>query len=263
MNSSRLKHFRSLRTRIWLLAVLLALPVMGQRLVAAQEPGSQPAPARPDAAPAANVQAGEGSLKKEEVKSEEEQANVYRHSATVQWVSRLLNTDVETTAKGFELINFAIIVLAVGIPLFKILPQTLRKRKARLGAELEVAQAKTADANERLKVVEARLAGLDAEIQAFRAQVEEETKGDEVRIKASIEEETARIVKSAEQEIQIAGVQAQRGLKQFAANLAIDRAMSRLQLDEETDRALIREFGIDLGSIGNEKSSASRNGGRA
>ena len=220
----------------------LPLGILGAPSVLAAQSTAQPN----SSTAAADVQSGEKSLHKEEAKSEEEQVNVYRHSATVQWVANLVHADVETVAKGFELINFAIIVLAVGIPLFKILPATLRKRKARLGAELEVAQAKTADANERLSIVEAKLAGLDAEINAFRKQVEDDMKGDEARIKTSIEEETARIVAAAEQEIVIAGAHAQRGLKQFAADLAIDRALGRLKLDEATDRALIAEFASEI-----------------
>ena len=206
-------------------------------------------------------QAAEQSLQKEEKKSEAEETNVYRHSPTVQWVAKLIHADVETTARGFEFINFAIIVLAVGIPLFKVIPRVLRQRKARLGAELEVAQAKTADANERLNAVEAKLAGLDAEISAIRKQVEEDMVGDEARFKATIEEESARIVAAAEQEIVVAGAQAQRGLKQFAADLAIDRALSRLTLDDETDHALVAEFANDVSGKRTRKGQG--NGGRA
>jgi F-type H+-transporting ATPase subunit b len=192
---------------------------------------------------------------KSEPKSEADELNAYRHSATVQWFAKLLHVDVETAAKGFEYINFAIILLAVGIPLFKILPKMFRQQSARLGAELEVAHAKTADANERLSAVEAKLAGLDAEISAIRKHVEEDMRADEARSKAQIEEETARIVTAAEQEIVMAGSQAQRGLKQFAADLAIDRALSTLTLDAETDRALIAEFAMDVDGGKRKRSS--------
>jgi F-type H+-transporting ATPase subunit b len=186
------------------------------------------------------------SSSKPEPKSEADEVNAYRHSASVQWFAKLLHVDVETAATGFEYINFAIIALAIGIPLFKMLPKVFRQRSARLGADLEVAQAKTADANERLSVVEAKMAGLDAEIAAIRKQVEEEMRADEARHKVSIEEETARIVAAAEHEIVMAGSQAQRGLKKFAADLAIDRALSTLTLDAEADRALIAEFAADV-----------------
>ena len=189
-----------------------------------------------------------------ETNAQEEQEKKFRHSPTIEWFSKLLGLDVETTASIFEWINFAVIALAVGIPLFRWLPKVFRQRSARLSADIEVAQAKTVDANDRLAAVEAKLAGLDAEINAIRQQVDEAMRADEVRAKAAIEEETARIVASAEHEIVMAGTQAQRGLRQFAADLAIDRALTHLTLDAETDRALIAEFAADIAHGGNGRS---------
>jgi F-type H+-transporting ATPase subunit b len=183
---------------------------------------------------------------KAEKAEEADETDAYRHSASVQWFAKLLHLDVETTAKIFEYINFAVILLAVGIPLAKMLPAAMRKRSAKLSFELEHAQAKTQVANDRLKAVEEKLAGLDSEITAIRKQVDEQMREDEVRSKALIEEETARVVAAAEQEITVAAAMAQRKLKQFAADLAIDRAVSRLTIDAETDRALFAEFALDV-----------------
>ena len=47
---------------------------------------------------------------------------------------------------------------------------------------------------------------------------------------------------AAEQEIGVAAAQAQRGLRNFAADLAIEQAAKQLVLTPETDRALIAEF---------------------
>lgn len=193
---------------------------------------------------------------KSEAKSEAEETNVYRHSPTVQWFAKTAHIDVEMAAQLFEWINFAVILLAVGIPLVKILPKALRKRTQTLSHDLQAAHAATESANARLSAVEAKLSGLDAEISAIRKQVEEEMRDDEVRIKASIEEESARIVTAAEHEIGVAAMQAQRGLKQYAADLAIDRAMSRLTLNADTDRALIAEFARDSRPAGRAKKSA-------
>ena len=52
----------------------------------------------------------------------------------------------------------------------------------------------------------------------------EERAGREARIKATLEEESARIVAAAEQEIGVAAAQAKRGLRNFAADLAIEQA---------------------------------------
>ena len=72
--------------------------------------------------------------------------------------------------------------------------------------------------------------------------MEQESLEDEKRIKASIGEESARIVAAAEQEIGVAAAQAKRGLRNFAADLAIEQAAKQIVLTPETDRALIAEF---------------------
>ena len=219
------------------------------RLMAQAAAASQ-AQAEPKAQPETGSAAKPESVFKQEHEAEKateaNETDAYRHSASVQWFAKLLHLDVETAAAIFEYINFAVILLAVGIPLAKILPAAMRKRSAKLSADLEVAQAKTQDANDRLKIVEEKLAGLDSEIALIRKQVEEQMREDEVRGKALLEEETARIVAGAEQEIAMAAAQAQRGLKQFAADLAIDRAVSQLSIDAETDRALFAEFAMDI-----------------
>ena len=54
---------------------------------------------------------------------------------------------------------------------------------------------------------------------------------DEKRIKAALGEESARIVAAAEQEIDVAVTQAKRGLRNFAADLAIGQAEKQIELD--------------------------------
>ena len=82
--------------------------------------------------------------------------------------------------------------------------------------------------------------------------MEQEAVEDEKRIHASLESERERIVASAEQEVAAAQSAAQRELKKFAADLAIDNAMRKIQLSNDTDRALIREFGKSLKNSGGE-----------
>ena len=80
------------------------------------------------------------------------------------------------------------------------------------------------------------------EIKKLSAQVEQESLEDEKRIKAAMGEESARIVAAAEQEISVAVTQAKRGLRNFAADLAIGQAEKQIALTPDTDRALIAEF---------------------
>jgi F-type H+-transporting ATPase subunit b len=181
---------------------------------------------------------------------EQKELNIFRHAPLVAKIGQKMGMDVETTAKVFEAINFIIIILAIVIPIVRIVPRVLRQRSQTLNQDIRTAREATADANARLSAVEAKLAGLDAEIRKFRTQVEQESLEDEKRIKATIEEESSRIVTAAEQEITMAAAQARRGLRHFAADLAIEQAEKQLVLTPETDRALIAEFVADVSSNG-------------
>jgi F-type H+-transporting ATPase subunit b len=230
-----------------LLSALAAAGISPLRSIAQEQPAAQPESATQQQ-PAQGIDRGlpaqPGHVKKEEAEDE----NVYRHTALVESLSKMFHLDIETTARLFEWINFAILALAILIPLFKFLPKVFRKRSQTLSHNLEVARKTTADANQRLSAVEAQLSKLDEEIAKIRAQVEQESQQDEQRIKATIEEERARIVASAEQEISVAAAQARRGLRHFAADLAVDQAARQLRLTPDTDRALIAEFVRDTTS---------------
>jgi F-type H+-transporting ATPase subunit b len=187
--------------------------------------------------------------------SQEDEENTFLHSSAVQAVARILHLSVDTTSDIMLGINFAIIFLAIAVPLARFMPRVVRKRSVTLGESLKTAREATADATNRLKAVEAKLAGLDEEIKKFRAQVEQESLEDEKRIKAAIGEESARIVAAAEQEIGLAANLAKRGLRSFAAELAIEHAEKQLTLTPEADRALIAEFvsAVSTGGVGGKK----------
>ena len=163
--------------------------------MAGQEPGSKPEIASPASAAAAEA-------KPEAAQSDEEQQNnAFRlEGPVVKWTAKTLNAPVTVVARGFEVINFLIIALGIGVPLYRFLPRFLRNRKEKLEADIASARKVTEDANARLSAVEAKLASLGTEIEKFRTEVERESAGDEARIKASLEEESARIVVAAEQE---------------------------------------------------------------
>lgn len=206
----------------------------------ARQAASVPADARPEAAQSEPAQS-----------EEEQQNNAFRlEGPVVRWTAKTLHTPVTIVARGFEVVNFLIIALGIGVPLFRFLPRFLRHRNEKLRADVASARKVTEDANARLSAVEAKLASLDEQIGKFRAEVEAEGAGDQARIKHSLEEETARIVASAEQEIGVAAAQARRGLRNFAADLAIDQAAQQMVLTAETDRALIAEFVSDVAANG-------------
>jgi F-type H+-transporting ATPase subunit b len=235
-------------------AALALAPVRaaGQATNAAQAPNAAPANSTAAGAPTSNST----STAAPAPKSEEEQEQALLHAPVVQSLARILHLNLDTTVFLLLGINFAIIFFAVAIPLARIMPRIIRKRSQTLSQDLETARAATADAQSRLSAVEAKLAGLGEEMQKFRNQVEQDSLEDEKRIKTALSEESARIVAAAEQEIGVAAAQIRRGLRDFAADLAIDQASKQLALTPETDRALIAEF------VAGVSADASGKGGR-
>jgi F-type H+-transporting ATPase subunit b len=231
-------QFRSSRRLFWI--ALIAVLAVGIAVAPRRAIAQQAAPAATASQPSVTTAAK--APESSEDTADDEASNKFRHNPLVKSSAKVLHLSVETTARSFEFLNFAIIVLGIGIPLYKFLPRFLRNRAEKVRADIESARKVTEDANFRLSAVEAKLASLGNEIQKFRAEVEAESLQDEARIKAALAEESARIVASAEQEIGMAAAQATRGLRNFAADLAIDQASRQLKLTPETDRALIAEF---------------------
>ena len=179
---------------------------------------------------------------KETPSAEEQQEHAFLHPPIVESVAKALHMNDNVVSWLLVAINFAIIFFGIGIPLARVLPKVMRKRTETLQADIKTAREATEDAKSRLTAVEAKLAGLGQEIEAFKAQVEQEAAADEKRIKASLEEESQRILASVDQEIGAAAAHARRGLRNLAAELAIEQATKQLVLTPETDNALIAEF---------------------
>jgi F-type H+-transporting ATPase subunit b len=185
---------------------------------------------------------------------EESETDAFRHSPAVKAIAGIVHLPVDTTATIIQFINFGLLAAALLYFLVKVLPTAYRNRKTSIQKALVDARSATQIASERLNTVEQRLSRLDQEIDSIRKQVEQDALNDEARIKAALEEERVRIVDSAGHEIEAAGVAAQRNLKRFAAELALDRATSQLSLDQDTDRKLVSGFAQGLGN--------SKDGGR-
>ena len=216
--------------------LVLGVAVAPFRLIAQQSPEPSAQPVIQSAS-----QEAKNPPKTEAAKEEEHENDQYRHAPVVQWFARQMHVNVETAARTFEIFNIAVVVLGIGIPLFRIMPKLLRKRSEKIRADIEAARKTTEDANTRLSAVEAKLASLNQEIARFRTEVEQQIVQDEQHAKAALAEESARIVASAE---------AKRSLRHFAADLAIDQAVKKMVLTPDADRALIAEFVSESGRDG-------------
>jgi F-type H+-transporting ATPase subunit b len=181
-------------------------------------------------------------------KQDPEEINQFRHAPIVQAMARALGIDTETAARIFEIINSGVLLFTILFFLIKIVPKAIRSRSANIQKKLDEARLETKTANERLGQVEAKLAKIGDDIEAIRQQTERDMVQDEKRIKQALEDERHRIVQSAEREIESAGDAAKRELKRFAAELAVDNAARRIELNYDSDKALVERFGKDLTS---------------
>lgn len=224
---------RSVLRRFFL--VMVALSLLGPAHLSVR--GQQPV------VPTAGGQASTPRENAPEKKKEEQDENeAYRHSPTVVKLGSMVGMNPEQAATAFTLFNFAVLAIAVGYFLLKALPKTFRNRNAAIQKHLVDARTATEEATARLSSVEERLSKLDQQIAAMRAQADEDSKRDQQRIHVSIQDEKAKIVAAAEQEIASAATLAQRQIQQYAAELAIEQAERKLLVTAEADRLLVESF---------------------
>jgi len=206
-------------------------------LLAAQEP---PAPA---SASTASGQRSEPEANSREKKQEAaEGTEAFRKSPSVIKLGGMLGMKPATASSVFEWLNFLVLAAAILYGLAKALPKVFRGRSEGIQKGIVEARTATESANVRLAAVEARMSKLDEEIAALRADSERTAAADEAHLKQQIEEETQRILHAAEQEIAAASSQAERSLRAYAAEIAVDRAAAHLQVSADDDRALIQSF---------------------
>jgi F-type H+-transporting ATPase subunit b len=230
-------------------------PAFAQTPAGAQHPAAQPSSAPENPAPQSNSvfidnkTATSQNLAKAEQEDEE---YVFKHSKPVSAFARLFHLSPDVASGFFWALNAILLFVVVGYYLVTGLPKAFRSRRQQLDRQIVEARSATEKADERLRAVEERLSHLDSEIAAVREQAERDSANDEIRIRQAMEDEKKKIVTAAEQEITAAGAAAERRLRKFAAELAVDRATSRLHLTEGDDRTLIQEFAASLGHNGSQ-----------
>lgn len=187
--------------------------------------------------------------KKGEAESTDEEAK-FKESASVKKLAGWLGITNHQAWWLSVLINFGIVVLAIGYAAKSAFPGLFRDRTSSIQKGMEEARRASADSSARLADIESRLGKLDGEIAAMRSVAEQEAKAEEERLRASAEDEKKKILQAAEQEIAAASNLARRELKQFAAELAVSLAEKRITVNDATDQMLVREFARNLTASG-------------
>lgn len=148
----------------------------------------------------------------------------------------------------FRWVNFGVVVAAIvyyavkkGGPYFRDNAEAIAEKIA------EGTRAREA-AEERRREIEAKLAGLDQEIEQMRAQAKRDSEAEQQRLRAMARDDAQRIEAAAQAEIAAAARASRMELKALAARLTVEQAESQLreELDAENDAALFRAFVNDL-----------------
>jgi F-type H+-transporting ATPase subunit b len=136
----------------------------------------------------------------------------------------------------------------LGYLMVKSLPPLFVSRTAAITKDMVESQKIRQDADDRAADVERRLAAIETEITTLRAESREETNAEAARLAEHTATEIARIQRQAEREISDSGKTAQKELRRFAAELAVDLAVQRIsaRMTPATEDRLVRGFVRDL-----------------
>ena len=227
--------------------VVLALAFIFPGLMLSQEPT---APKSENTGTVNQEQPAHESNKAAGQENKEDKTEAFRHSAAVKAIGRITGLDENKAYWLSVVLNFLIVFILLWVMLKKMLPAMFKGRTEAIQKRMEEARRTSEDARRRLADVEDRLSRLDTEIAQMRTEAETAAKGEEERVMAAAEEERRRIVQSAEQEIDMAANAARRELKAYAADLAVDLAEKKIQVNQAADQMLVREFTANLGKDG-------------
>ena len=181
--------------------------------------------------------------------ADEDETTEFKQSASVAFLARITGMSLKHAYWLAVVLNFAVVSIAIFWFSKKFLPGMFGDRTAAIQKAIEEARKASADANRRLSEIEARLSKLDVEIGSMRAAAEREALAEEQRIKAAAEEDTRKIIESAEQEIAAAAKQARRELTAYAADLAVSLAQRQIHVDAAIDQVLVRSFTDQLSGM--------------
>lgn len=234
--------------RVAILIILCAFVLRPVAHASSQQPPATPPTQRSVAHPGAS----EGSPSQELAETSREAAGEenaeFKYSASVRWFARLTGLGPVPAYWILLSLNFAVIAILIALIAKSKLPSFFRVRSQTIQMSMEEARRTSADAQARLSEIESRLGRIDTEISQMRAHAEAEGQREEERIRAAAEEDKMRILAAVDQELAASRRMAERSLKAYAANLAVELAERNIKIDPETDRRLVRRFAEDFGN---------------
>jgi len=232
----------------WILVFTLLLVFNGG--VSALRAQESPAGKQPERTSNDEVRPGRALVheSREAAGEEKDEMEEFKHSSSVQLISRLTGLSLQNSYWLSVFVNFAVIAGLIIWASRKFLPGIFRDRTAAIQKAMQEAQKASEEARRKLADIESRLQKLDVEIGMMRDAAEREGAAEEARIKAAAEEDARKIVAAAEQEIDASIKAARRQLAAHAADLAVGLAQKQIHVDAATDQNLVRNFAGQLAS---------------
>ncbi|GAC1701885.1 MAG: hypothetical protein NVS9B4_06060 [Candidatus Acidiferrum sp.] len=164
--------------------------------------------------------------------------------SSAQAAEEAANSAQHSAENLFKWINFAIVAAAVIWVFAKVLRPKFRANAVKIGSAISSATAAKAEADRELREAEARLAGLERELNELRATILHEAKAQAERLKRATLADAQKIGEAANAEIVASERAARLELKALAANLAADGATALVaqQLTPAGQDSLISNF---------------------
>ena len=131
------------------------------------------------------------------LEQEKDKMEEFKHSPSVQLISRLTGLNLQQSYWLSVIINFAVIAAVSSGPARKFLPGIFRDRTAAIQKAMKEAQKASEEARHKLAEIESRLRKLDDEIGAIRDAAQKEGAAEEARIQAAAQEDAQKIISSS------------------------------------------------------------------
>jgi len=143
---------------------------------------------------------------------------------------KLFGKELGAAAKfGIQLINFSIFAGLIFLALKGALASAFKARTKELSDQLNQAEKDKAEGEAQLKELEAKMAGLQAELETILSKAETDGEAERQHILEAARIESAAILAQAQAEIESQKRLAEKALRNLVAELAVEGATQRLK----------------------------------
>jgi F-type H+-transporting ATPase subunit b len=150
-----------------------------------------------------------------------------------------------------KLVNFSVIALAAFFILKKPVTEFFKKRGQQIEQDVKAAEIARQEAEKRLLEVEQEVAAIETRYEEILRSAREEGEAERERLLTQAKREAEKIKQVTENEISSRLKAARQELKEYAAELAVERARKIIQeeLTEDGDRRLIERSVDEIGGV--------------